>query len=71
MEPQGRGNITSRSLVAAAFAVLLLTAATAGCIGTDRHQQDGEIVVAHSADARARMLRLMRMQMEMSAGGVR
>lgn len=46
MEPQDRGNITSRSLVAAAFAVLLLTAATAGCIGTDRHQQDGEIVVA-------------------------
>ena len=46
MEPQGRGNITSRSLVAAVFAVLLLTAATAGCIGTDRHQQDGEIVVA-------------------------
>lgn len=38
---------------------------------TDGEPRDGEIVVAHSADARARMLRLMRMQMEMSAGGVR
>ncbi|WP_292729654.1 metal ABC transporter solute-binding protein, Zn/Mn family [Methanoculleus sp.] len=45
MGSQDKGNITSLSLIAAAFVILLLAAATAGCTGTDR-QQDDRVVVA-------------------------
>jgi zinc transport system substrate-binding protein len=46
MGSQNRGNITPCSRVAAVFVVLLLAAATAGCTGADRQQQDGKVVVA-------------------------
>ncbi|WP_305066345.1 metal ABC transporter solute-binding protein, Zn/Mn family [Methanoculleus sp.] len=45
MGSQDKSNITPFSLIAAAFIVLLLTAATAGCAGTEP-QQDGRVVVA-------------------------
>ncbi len=45
MGSQDKNSTTSFSLIAAAFIVLLLTAATAGCTGTER-QQDGRVVVA-------------------------
>ena len=45
MGSQGNGNDVFISRVAAAFVVLLLATATAGCTGTDR-QPDGTVVVA-------------------------
>jgi len=45
MRSQKRGNNRPIPVVAAAFVVLLLAAATAGCTGTER-QQDGRVVIA-------------------------
>lgn len=45
METQDKSSITPLSLTAVVFSFLLLTAAAAGCAGTER-QQDGRVVVA-------------------------